>query len=240
MAQNNLPMPADFGSYKMGNQMIALTPDLIKTTICPGLTDIEVMNFGFLCQQNNLNPFTRESYAVKYGSSPASLIIAKQGLANRAERNGHLKSKTGGIIQTRCVNQEKNIWETKDVKGSFVEPGWSVYGAWAIVTRDDRDEPYEERVLLSEYFNDKNPLWKSKQCTMLAKVAMQHALREAFPIENPAGVYYEEEFSDDLNPIKQKRVSAPASHNDFEEETSEPTESNQTVDQETGEIKFEE
>lgn len=233
MAENsNLPMPADFGSYKMGNQLITLTPDMIKTSIAPNLTELEIMNFGFLCQQNNLNPFTREAYAVKYGTSPASLIIAKAGLANRAERNGHLKSKVGGIIQTRCVNKETNTWETKDIKGSFVEPGWSVYGAWAVVTRDDRDEPFEERVLLSEYFNDKNPLWKTKQCTMLAKVAMQHALREAFPIENPNGVYYEEEFSDDLNPARTK--AAPSAHNDFDD-----AEDAQIVDTETGEVKNE-
>lgn len=217
MANEVIKMPENFGVFKCGGSMVELTPELIRQNFCSTLTDVELVNFGFLCQQNNLNPFARESYVVKYGSAPASLIISKQGLANRAERNGHLKSKRGGIIETR-QNQKTGEWETKEINGSYVEPGWQPYGAWAIIERDDRDEPIIERVLFSEYNNDKNPLWKTKTCTMLAKVAMQHALREAFPCDLPAGVYYEEEFSDDLNPARQRR-SAPVQHNDFDEET---------------------
>lgn len=239
MSNNNLPMPKDFGEYKIGNQSITLTPEMIKSSIAPNLTDLEVMNFGFLCQQNNLNPFTREAYAVKYGSSPASLIIAKAGLATRAERSSHLRSKVGGVIGIRCIDKEKNLWETKEFKGSFLDAGYQIYGAWARVTRDDRDEPFEERVLFSEYKNDKNPLWGTKPCTMVAKVAMQHCLREAFPCDLPNGVYFEDEFSDDLNPSK-KRNATVSNHDDFEEEESNPLSPQEELNPETGEIKFEE
>ena len=208
-----IKMPENFGIYKLGNQEVALTADLIRQNVCPTLSDTEVFNFGFLCQQNNLNPFVREAYAVKYGNSPASLIISKQGLANRAERSGHLKSKRGGVIQCR-QNPKTGEYESAEIVGSFVEPGWSLWGAWAIVERDDRVSPFEERVLFNEYKNDSNPLWKTKPATMLAKVAMQHALREAFPCEHQAGVYYEEEFSDGLNPFNARQAAA---HNDFEE-----------------------
>ena len=208
-------MPADFGSYKVGNQTIALTPAIIKSAICPTLSEIEILNFGFMCQQNDLNPFVREAYAVKYGNSPASLIIAKQGLANRAERSGHLKSKVGGIIQARKAPDSESEYITKEVKGSFVEPGWILVGGWAMVTRDDRSEPYEERVSFNEYNNSSNPLWKTKPATMIAKVAMQHCLREAFPLSQMAGAYFEEEFGDDLNPSKHNKP-APV-HRDFDD-----------------------
>lgn len=213
--QSVIKMPENFGSYLCGDQMVALTPTLIKQNVCATLTDVEIFNFGFLCMQNNLNPFTREAFAVKYGTSPASLVIAKHGLANRAERSNHLKSKVGGIIQIR-QNKQTGEWETKEVKGEFVEPGWQIYGGWAVIERDDKAVPFESRVMMSEYNNDKNPLWKTKPCTMLAKVAMHHCLREAFPCETQGNVYYEEEFSDDLNPSRQRAVKKPIS--DFEEE----------------------
>ena len=211
-----IAMPENFGIFKLGDQNIELTADLIKQNFGSNLTDIEIYNFGWLCQQNDLNPFTRESFVVKYGQSPASLIIAKQGLANRAERSGHLKSKRGGVIEARLRNRETQEWETKEIVGAFVEPGWTLYGAWAVVERDDKDKPFEERVLFSEYNNQSNPLWKSKGATMIAKVAMHHALKEAFPCALPNGAYYEEEFSDDANPMKRHRSAQTV---DFEEAT---------------------
>lgn len=232
MANNSLiQMPDNFGVFKLGDQNVALTPELIKQNFGANLTDIEIYNFGWLCQQNDLNPFTRESFVVKYGNSPASLIIAKQGLANRAERSGHLKSKRGGIIETR-QNPKTGEWETKDVAGSFIDPGYSLYGAWAVIERDDRSEPFEERVLFTEYNNPSNPLWKSKPTTMCAKVAMQHCLREAFPCTLPNGTYYEEEFSDDLNPNRRSATAKTVSNFSEEAEVIE-----EVVDPETGEIK---
>lgn len=236
MSNSNLPMPADFGSYKVGNQMFALTPDVIKNAICPNLNEIEILNFGFMCQQNNLNPFTREAYAIKYGSNPASLIIAKQGLANRGERSGLIEYKKEGIIETK-LDKQSGEWITREVEGSFIDPGWQLYGAFAVVKRKDRTEPMVSRVLFSEYNNDKNPLWKSKPCTMLVKVAMQHALRDSFPCELPNGVYYEEEFRDDMNPKSQNKPTPV--HNDFDDVEEASVAVKPAVDTETGEIKLE-
>ena len=59
MANDIIQMPENFGTYDLNGTKVALTPALIKQNICATLTDVEVFNFGFLCQQNNLNPFTR-------------------------------------------------------------------------------------------------------------------------------------------------------------------------------------
>ena len=223
--ENNslIPMPENFGIFKSCGQDIPLTPDIIRQNFCPDLTDVELLNFGYLCQTNDLNPFKREAYVVKYKGSPASFIISKQGYSNRAEQSGHLKSKTGGIIEVRGVVNKDGTkgYETKEVEGEYVDPGWQVWGAWAIVERDDRDKPFVARVLNAEYSQSSNPLWKTKNCSMLAKVAMAHALREAFPCNMTPGAYYEEEFLEQQGGINRRpshgSASSSASFDEAEE-----------------------
>ena len=45
--------------------------------ICDKATPQEVVFFMELCRSQRLNPFKREAFLVKYGSSPASMITAE-------------------------------------------------------------------------------------------------------------------------------------------------------------------
>ncbi|WP_284142997.1 recombinase RecT [Caloranaerobacter azorensis] len=64
-------------------------------------------------------------------------------------------------------------------------------GAWAEVYRKDRKYPYIAKVSFDEY-NKGQSTWKSMPKTMIRKVAIVQALREAFPVDLGA-LYVEEE-----------------------------------------------
>ena len=77
-------------------------------------------------------------------------------------------------------------------EGSIVydgDGGETLLGGWAKVYRKDRTRASYEEVKLSEYDTGKS-LWNGKKATMIRKVALVHALREAFP--STFGALYDE------------------------------------------------
>ena len=62
----------------------------------------------------------------------------------------------------------------------MVLPGETLVGGWAEVHVKDRSIPAKEEVSLAEY-NKGQSQWKTMPATMIRKVALVHALREAFP-----------------------------------------------------------
>jgi hypothetical protein len=77
-------------------------------------------------------------------------------------------------------------------EGSIVydgDSGETLLGGWAKVYRKDRTRASYEEVKLSEYDTGKS-LWNGKKATMIRKVALVHALREAFP--STFGALYDE------------------------------------------------
>ena len=67
-----------------------------------------------------------------------------------------------------------------DIPLAIVYEDEELLGGWAKVYRKDRTRPSYEEVKLTEYDTGKS-LWKGKKATMIRKVALVHALREAFP-----------------------------------------------------------
>ena len=57
-----------------------LTADTVKNYLVSGngnVTDQEILMFMELCKVQKLNPFTREAYLIKFGSSPANIVVGK-------------------------------------------------------------------------------------------------------------------------------------------------------------------
>ena len=82
-------------------------------------------------------------------------------------------------------------------KGTLKFPGEELLGGYAEVYRKDRSHPYRIEVSFEEYAGRKkdgslNSQWSKKPATMIRKVALVQALREAFP-DNFSGLYSEEE-----------------------------------------------
>ncbi len=161
-------------TYKWNEEEISLTPEDVRKYISTDerVTDKEVYMFMKLCQAQKLNPFVREAYLIKYGSSPANMVTGKETFLKRAEANKNFDG-----------------YELTD-EGKVPE-----YSVTCKVYRKNLAHPITVTVDYQEYVgtNSKgeiNRMWKSKPKTMLRKVALMQALREAFPIA--LGGLYEE------------------------------------------------
>jgi hypothetical protein len=96
-----------------------------------------------------------------------------------------------GIIYS--TDQQGSIGYTDGV----LPPGTKLAGGWAEVHRDGWAFPLRVEVSLQEYVSKKNDgtpnkMWTEKPATMIRKIALVQALREAFP-EDLAGMYSPEE-----------------------------------------------
>ena len=169
-------------------QVSDLTMDDIKGYICPSATDQEAFMFLKLCQARNLNPFTNEAYLIKYGSK-ATMVVGKEAFMRKAELHPMYKGfKAGTIIKG----------EDGDLiyrEGSFIMTGEELVGGWAEVYRKDRNHPIRAEVALKDYDSGKDGPWKSHKATMIRKVPLVQAMREAFP-NDLSGCYDSAEFRD--------------------------------------------
>lgn len=172
-------MSNDVMKYEVSGQEIVLSPDLIRKYLVNGdskfVTDQEIQMFLQLCKYQGLNPWIREAYLIKYGErQPATIVTGKETFLKRAQRNPKYKGHTVGISDNGKV-------------------------AWAEVYVDGYVVPIKCEVDFEEYVGRKadgtiTKMWKEKPHTMLKKVALVQALREAFP-EDFGGMYSPEEIS---------------------------------------------
>lgn len=171
---------------------IKLSPKIIKDYLVRGggnVSNQEVMLFLSLCKFQKLNPFLNEAYLVKFGNQQANIIVGKETFTKRAFNNPKFKGHKAGII----IQRDKEILE---IEGSFKLKDDILLGGWAEIHLADRT-PFKHTVSLDEY-DKKQSTWKQIPCTMIRKVALVQALREAFP-ELFQGMYSPEEMPVDNN-----------------------------------------
>jgi phage recombination protein Bet len=162
------PKPA---TRKLSNE--DLTKENIRQYLCPAATDQEIFMFLQLCEHRNLNPFIKEAYLVKYNNSPATLIVGKDAFTKKAEEHPQFDGFEAGVIVEVSGSIEYR-------PGQLVRKGEELIGGWAEVHRKDRQYPYRSEVSMQEY-NTGQSSWKKLPATMIRKVALVQALREAFP-----------------------------------------------------------
>ena len=175
---------ADIVKYEANGQQVELSVATVKQYLVSGggnVSNQEVMMFMKLCQGQKLNPFTREAYLVKYGNQSASIVVGKDAFTRRAEANPNYKGVKSGVI---VVNLNKQI---ENREGTFYLKGREeLVGGWARVSfKDNKDEVFNT-VSLDEYIGRKKDgsiqsMWATKPATMIRKVALVQALRDAFP-----------------------------------------------------------
>ena len=184
--------------YESAFGSVELTPDTVKNYLVKGngaVTDQEVGLFIKLCQGQRLNPFVQgEAYLIKFGTQPAQMVIGYDTYKRRAEENPNYLYMESGIVV-----QRGNQIVKKD--GACLYPTEVLIGGWCRVhkARNNREVLTFKEVSFSEY-NKGNAIWKEKPCTMIEKVAISQALREAFP-KDYEGLYTSAEIVDgDYNP----------------------------------------
>lgn len=173
-----------------------LTPEIVKAYLVSGnrelVTTQEVVMFMNLCRFQHLNPWLREAYLIKYSQNdPAALVTGKDAFLKRAECESDYDGFKAGII----VQDADGKIVYRD--GSFKLPGEELVGGFAEVFRKDRDHSFRSEVSFEEYAARKkdgslNSQWSKKPTTMIRKVALVQALREAFP-GTLGGMYSAEE-----------------------------------------------
>lgn len=154
----------------------------VRNFICPKATDAECKIFLETCKQYKLNPFTKEAYLIHYDNknedTASTIVLGKNCYMQMAERNPNFDGFEAGVIVLTADGQLLNR------EGSIVYDGETggetLLGGWAKVYRKDRTRASYEEIKLSEYNTGKS-LWAAKPSTMIRKVALVHALREAFP-----------------------------------------------------------
>ncbi len=177
------PDTAGMVEYESGGQTVKLSPAMIRKYLVSGggnVSDQEVMMFLSLCKFQHLNPFLHEAYLIKYGNSPATMVTGKDVFIKRARRNADYRGKETGII---VIDNAGNVVERS---GAFYLTGEQIVGGWAKVYINGFDKPEYAAVSFNEYAGRKsngelNSQWATKPATMIQKVALVHALREAFP-----------------------------------------------------------
>lgn len=154
---------------------VLTTQEIIKY-ICPKATEREAHIFLQLCKSQKLNPFIGEVYLIKYSENEkAQMVVGKETFAKRAERESGFDGFKAGIIiegEGALVYREGSLKLKDD----------TILGGWAEVYRSDRKIPFRAEVSMDEY-RGFGPIWKEggKPSTMIRKVALVQALREAFP-----------------------------------------------------------
>lgn len=199
------------------------------------ITDQEAMMFLGLCEGQRLNPFIKEAYLIKYGSSPATMVVSKDVFMKRAIKNPDFEGIESGVI---VVNEHGEV-EYK--KGAFyLKNREHLVGAWATVHRKNWKFPISLEVNYDEYVGKKsngevNGQWSSKPATMIIKVAETQALRKAF-VEDLQGMYDESEMNVtvennvvdvvDTPQVKQEVVEAKTAQQEYKESIPEVVDGN--------------
>lgn len=194
--------------YETDAGEVKLSPEIIKRYLVSGdpskVTDQEIMMFLNLCKYQKLNPFLREAYLIKFGSEPATIVVGKDTYTKRAAKSPLCNGWEAGVV----VQKPDGTIEYR--KGTLVIPGETLIGGWAKVYRKDWDIPLENTVSLAEYkryTKDGKPMgnWGRMEATMIKKVALVQALREALP-EEFQGLYAPEEMPVDDTALERTPV----------------------------------
>lgn len=178
-----------------------LTAETVKNYLVSGngnVTDQEVLMFIELCKAQHLNPFIREAYLIKFGNSPANIVVGKDVFVKRAYRNPDYEGMRAGIV---VANKNGEI---KEREGSLKAPGEELIGGWCEVYLKDKKHPIKSLVSLEEY-SKSQATWKQMPMVMIRKCAIVTALREAFP-EDLQGMYDASEMSNVPDKLPEKEV----------------------------------
>lgn len=180
---------------------VKLSPAIVAKYIITGntqATDKDVYAFMAKCQARHLNPLAGDAYMTTYrnkdGSVTSNVIVSKDYFVRTAAQQPGFDGMNAGII-VRTKDGDLVYRE-----GSFKLPDEELVGGWAKVYDKGRSHPSTAEVSLEEYDTGRS-LWRTKPATMIRKVSLVQALREAYPGAY-GGIY-------DSSEVEQQPVEPP-------------------------------
>ena len=191
-APENVPAVYEVPQALTPSSPADLSVQTIKKYINDKATDEEAYVFLQLCKARGLNPFLKEAHLIKYShTAPATMVVGKDAFTRKAEEHKQFDGFEAGIIVRVAEDTpaEERI-------GTFMDLGETLLGGWAKVYRKDHKHPSVCTVSLGEYSkpgrNGKPNSWDNIPATMIRKVALVQAHREAFSSEM-SGMYDQSE-----------------------------------------------
>ena len=188
--------------YKASDgQDVKLSPNMVAKYIVTGngqATEQEIFKFMAQCQARGLNPLAGDAYMVSYrdrsGNSNTSVITSKDYFVRTATQQPDFDGMEAGVV---VVNRDGAMeYRPGSLVGGKTE---KLVGGWAKVHSKNRSHPSEAVVSLDEYSTGRS-MWKpasqgGKPATMIRKVALVQAIREAYPVLF-GGIYEREEMGE--------------------------------------------
>ena len=165
--------------------------ELLKSTICKGATDNELKLFLEVCKAKNMDPFSKQIYAIKRWDPEAqrevmTFQVGIDGFRAKADSTGLYE---GQADPEWCGadGQWKDVWLSPEPPRA----------ARVRLFRTGFRQPMTGIASYSEYVQVKkdgtpNSVWKKSPANQLAKCAEALAFRKAFP-EQLGGLYSEDE-----------------------------------------------
>lgn len=143
------------------------------------------------CAARGLNPLAGDCYVSMMGGRP-QIIVSKDYYCRTAREHG-ATWRAGVVVSDR---EGRLTYRDGTIVGKNSE---FLIGGWAEVTMQDAPErPFRYEVSFAEFDTGK-ALWKSKPATMIRKVALVSAIREALP-SCFGGVYERDEMPEHESP----------------------------------------
>lgn len=179
---------------------VQLSRATIAAYIATGNAEIEpkdAVRFMSICRARGLNPLAGDAHLNVFngkGGKNVSVIVSKDYFVRTATQNPAFNGLKAGIIVIDAKGQV-NYRE-----GSFKLNTETLVGGWAEVSIKDRAVPSRAEVSLAEYDQGRS-IWLSKPATMIRKVAVVQALREAFPAQFQALYDADEMPTQEMNPV---------------------------------------
>lgn len=171
---------------------VQLTAQTVQAYIATGNAQADpadVVRFMATCRARGLNPLAGDCYMTVYqGASGKSVstVVSKDYFVRTAIQDPAFDGMRAGIVVMGKDGQLS--YREGCICGRQTE---RLVGGWAEVLVRGRSVPSRAEVSLEEYDQHRS-LWKTKPATMIRKVALVQALREAFPAKF-GGVYDRDE-----------------------------------------------
>lgn len=174
-------MAGEITKYKAADgQSVALSVDFVREVVARGKvapSDRDCLEFIAKCQARGMNPLAGDCFMTVYqnrdGTTSMSLTVSKDYWVRVAHAQPTYRGMRAGIV---VVNNGTVVPR----EGSNLWPGEELLGGWCEVYDSRWQFPQRAEVAFSEY-DQGSSLWVDKPATMIRKVAVAQAMREAYP-----------------------------------------------------------
>lgn len=156
---------------------VTLSPEIVARDILGAGNDIsdrQMASFIAKCQARHLNPLAGDCYLTVF-KGQATVIVSKDYFVRTATQQSTFDGIKAGVVVKTCDGDL--LYREGSIVGSTTE---RLVGGWAEVYDKGRAYPSRAEVSLAEY-DQHNAMWESKPATMIRKVALVQAIREAYP-----------------------------------------------------------